>query len=236
MQHEPVHRKYHHNQLTFGLLYAWTRELRAAALPRRGRPRQGLARSARCPATTGSGSPTCGCSTRFMWAYPGKKLLFMGGEFGQSREWNHDRSLDWHLLEAGPYHRGAPAAGRDLNRVYRARAALHEVDFEPAGFEWMDCTDWEQSVVAFCRFARGPGAARGLRVQLHARSPARATGSACRARATTARCSTPTARATAAATSATRGGVVERAGRPGTASRTRWPDPPAPGRALALPA
>jgi 1,4-alpha-glucan branching enzyme len=90
----------------------------------------------------------------FMWAYPGKKLLFMGGEFGQRSEWNHDASLDWHLLEAGPYHRGLQRLVADLNRLYRAEPALHQLDFDPAGFQWMDCSDWEQSIVSFCRFAR----------------------------------------------------------------------------------
>jgi 1,4-alpha-glucan branching enzyme len=91
-----------------------------------------------------------------MWGHPGKKLLFMGGEFGQTREWSHDASLDWHLLEMGPHHRGLQALIRDLNRLYRAEPALHQVDFEPAGFQWMDCSDAEQSVVAFVRRARDP--------------------------------------------------------------------------------
>ena len=89
-----------------------------------------------------------------MWAYPGKKLLFMGGEIGQSDEWSHERGLDWWLLDSGPYHRGVQHLVKDLNGVYRHEPALWEVDFEPAGFQWMDCTDWEQSIVTFCRFAR----------------------------------------------------------------------------------
>jgi len=90
----------------------------------------------------------------FMWAYPGKKLLFMGGEFGQSGEWNHDHSLDWHLLDMGPYHRGLQRLVADCNRLYRAEPSLHEQDCEQAGFAWMDCSDAEQSVVTFARFAR----------------------------------------------------------------------------------
>jgi 1,4-alpha-glucan branching enzyme len=93
----------------------------------------------------------------FMWAHPGKKLLFMGGEFGQRREWNHDQSLDWHLLGDGPYHRGVMDLVRDLNRLHRSEPALHELDAEPAGFAWMDCADAEQSVVSFVRRARDPG-------------------------------------------------------------------------------
>jgi 1,4-alpha-glucan branching enzyme len=89
-----------------------------------------------------------------MWAYPGKKLLFMGGEIAQSGEWDHERSLDWHLLDAGPYHRGVQHLVADLNRLYRSEPALHERDAEPEGFRWMDCSDWEQSVISFVRFAR----------------------------------------------------------------------------------
>jgi 1,4-alpha-glucan branching enzyme len=92
----------------------------------------------------------------FMWAYPGRKLLFMGGELAQSAEWSHDRSLDWHLLESGPYHEGVRRLVADLNRVYRAERALHELDSDPATFRWMDCADADQSVIAFCRFARDP--------------------------------------------------------------------------------
>jgi 1,4-alpha-glucan branching enzyme len=90
----------------------------------------------------------------FMYGHPGKKLLFMGGEFGQSREWNHDRSLDWHLLESGPYHGGLQRLVRDLNRLHRSEPALHELDSDPAGFQWIDGSDWEQSVVSFVRRAR----------------------------------------------------------------------------------
>jgi 1,4-alpha-glucan branching enzyme len=90
----------------------------------------------------------------FMWAYPGRKLLFMGSEFGQRAEWSHDRSLDWHLLDEGPYHRGVQRLVADLNRFYRGEPALHELDSEPDGFRWMDCADADQSVVTFCRFAR----------------------------------------------------------------------------------
>jgi 1,4-alpha-glucan branching enzyme len=92
----------------------------------------------------------------FMYGHPGKKLLFMGGEFGQRREWNHDRSLDWHLLDAGPFHRGLQRLVRDLNHLHRDEPALHELDAEPAGFEWIDGSDAEAGVVAFVRRARRP--------------------------------------------------------------------------------
>ena len=156
VRYDPVHRRFHHNQLTFGMLYAWSEHF---VLP-----------LSHDEVVHGKGSllgKMPGDEWRrfanlrmlygFMWAYPGRKLLFMGGEFGQSSEWNHDKSLDWHLLDAGPYHRGVQRLVADLNRLYRAEPALHQQDSEPAGFAWMDCADADQSVVAFCRFARDGG-------------------------------------------------------------------------------
>ncbi len=86
----------------------------------------------------------------YMYAQPGKKLLFMGGEFGQWDEWYHEKSLDWHLLEYPP-HEGVKRWVEDLNRVYRQEPALYELDFDAAGFQWIDCTDVDHSVVSFLR-------------------------------------------------------------------------------------
>jgi 1,4-alpha-glucan branching enzyme len=86
----------------------------------------------------------------FMWGHPGKKLLFMGGEFGQYREWNHDTGLDWHLLQY-PLHAGVQTLIRDLNRAYRAIPALYERDSEPAGFTWLVGNDRDNSVFAWAR-------------------------------------------------------------------------------------
>jgi 1,4-alpha-glucan branching enzyme len=86
----------------------------------------------------------------FMWTHPGKKLVFMGGEFAQEREWNHDRSLDWHLTD-DPRHRGVQALVRDLNHLYRDAPALHVRDCDPAGFEWINASDADQSVLAYMR-------------------------------------------------------------------------------------
>jgi 1,4-alpha-glucan branching enzyme len=91
----------------------------------------------------------------YMYSHPGKKLMFMGCEFGQRREWNYDASLDWHLLNE-PLHAGLSQFVEDLNRTYAAEPALHQVDFEPSGFEWIDCNDSENSVVSFIRRARNP--------------------------------------------------------------------------------
>ncbi len=155
MRHDPVHRKYHHNRLTFGLLYAWTENFvlplshdevvygKASLLHKM--PGDDWQRFANLRALYA-----------FMWAYPGKKLLFMGGEFGQSSEWNHDQSLEWWLLEAGPHHRGLKALVADLNRVYCTEPALHQRDSDAVGFAWMDCDDSEQSAISFCRFAKDP--------------------------------------------------------------------------------
>jgi 1,4-alpha-glucan branching enzyme len=90
-----------------------------------------------------------------MYAHPGKKLMFMGCEFGQWREWNHDASLDWHLLD-DPMHRGLQQWVRDLNAVYRQEPSLHQVDFEAAGFSWIDCNDNENSIVSLIRRAKDP--------------------------------------------------------------------------------
>jgi len=91
----------------------------------------------------------------YMFGHPGKKLLFMGGEFGQTREWDHDFSLDWHLSQYPP-HRGLQRLVADLNRLYREEASLHELDVAPEGFSWIDCNDHDNSVVSLLRRARDP--------------------------------------------------------------------------------
>jgi 1,4-alpha-glucan branching enzyme len=156
LRHEPVHRKYHHNQLTFGMLYAWSENF-VLPLSHDEVVHGKGSLIAKMPGDDWQRFANLRLLYAFMWAYPGKKLLFMGGEFGQSNEWNHDRSLDWHLLGRGPYHRGLQHLVADLNRLYRAEPSLHQQDCEPAGFAWMDCSDAQQSIVAFARFARDRG-------------------------------------------------------------------------------
>jgi 1,4-alpha-glucan branching enzyme len=92
----------------------------------------------------------------YMYAQPGKKLVFMGGEFGQRREWAHDESLEWHLLDYAP-HQGIRKWVSDLNQLYRGEPALHEMDCDPAGFEWIDCNDSEASVLSFIRKGKSTG-------------------------------------------------------------------------------
>ena len=91
----------------------------------------------------------------YMWAHPGKKLLFMGQEIGQREEWNHDAGIPWEVLEFD-YHRKLQSLVIELNRIYRASPAMYEVDFHYSGFEWVDFHDWESSVIAFLRRAEDP--------------------------------------------------------------------------------
>jgi len=86
----------------------------------------------------------------YMYAHPGKKLVYMGGEFGQRSEWYHEQSLDWHLLDYGP-HKGVRQLTKDLNHLYCSYPAFFERDFDPAGFEWVHCDDWENSILTFIR-------------------------------------------------------------------------------------
>jgi len=149
MAHDPIHRKYHHNAMTFGLLYAFTERF---VLPLSHDEVVYGKRSllGRMPGDTWQRFANLRAYFGFMWSSPGKKLLFMGGEFGQEREWNHDAQLDWHLLD-DPLHRGVQRLVRDLNRIYRGEPALHRRDADPAGFAWTVVHDAEASVFAYLR-------------------------------------------------------------------------------------
>ena len=148
---DPVHRRYHHDQLTFSLIYAFSENFvlplshdevvhgKGSLLGRM--PGDPWQRRANLRALYG-----------YMWAHPGKKLLFMGGELGQEHEWSSDGSLDWHLLERAE-HAGIQELVRDLNLRYRDEPALWEVDFEPSGFRWLEANDADANVIAFARFA-----------------------------------------------------------------------------------
>jgi len=155
MSNDPVHRKHHHNSLTFGLLYAWHENFILPLSHDEVVHGKGSLHR-KMPGDDWQKFANLRAFYAFMYGHPGKKLLFMGGEFGQTSEWYHEVSLDWHLLEMGPYHRGLQRLLRDLNALYRTQAALHQVDFDPAGFQWIDCNDWAASVVSFVRRARDP--------------------------------------------------------------------------------
>jgi len=154
MAQDPIHRKYHHNDLTFGLLYAF-RENFVLPLSHDEVVHGKGSLVGKMPGDRWQRFANLRAYYGFMWTHPGKKLLFMGGEFAQQHEWNHDTSLDWHLL-GDPLHRGVQRAVRDLNRLYRELPALHELDTEPDGFQWIDAGDAEQSTLAYMRRSRDP--------------------------------------------------------------------------------
>jgi 1,4-alpha-glucan branching enzyme len=149
-QQDPVYRRYHHHELTFSLLYAFSENY---VLP-----------LSHDEVVHGKGSlygkmaggdhwqklANLRTLYAYMWAHPGKKLIFMGGELAQKDEWSHERSLDWHLLES-PEHAGIQSLVRDLNRLYRAEPALYELDSDPAGFWWLEPNDADNNVIAFAR-------------------------------------------------------------------------------------
>ena len=149
---DPVFRKHHHNQLTFSLWYAFNENF-VLPLSHDEVVHGKGALIGKMPGDEWQQFANLRLLYGCMWTHPGKKLLFMGGEFGQRREWQHDESLEWHVLQY-PLHAGVQRWIEDLNRFYRAEGALHQDDFSPAGFEWVDCSDWEQSVVAFLRKGR----------------------------------------------------------------------------------
>jgi 1,4-alpha-glucan branching enzyme len=157
-QTDPLFRSGNHNALTFGFLYAWSENfilpfshdevvhMKGALLNKM--PGDEHQKFANLRALYG-----------YMWAHPGKKLLFMGGEFAQWREWNETESLDWHLVNK-PLHEGVQTLVRDLNQVYGGHAALWEVDAEPSGFQWIDADNAAENIVSFIR--RAPGTDREL--------------------------------------------------------------------------
>ncbi|HEU4626192.1 MAG TPA: 1,4-alpha-glucan branching protein GlgB [Steroidobacteraceae bacterium] len=153
-QTDPIYRKYNHNALTFSLWYAFTENF---VLP-----------LSHDEVVHGKGSlvgkmngdewqqfANLRLLFGYMWGHVGKKLLFMGGEFGQRREWQHDESLEWHVLQY-PYHAGVRQWLRDLNAFYKQTPAMYQRDFTPEGFEWIDCNDSENSTLAFLRKGHSP--------------------------------------------------------------------------------
>ena len=154
MSLDPIHRKYHHNDLSFGLLYAFHENFilplshdemvhgKGSLIGKMSGDRWQRFANLRAYFT-------------FMWTHPGKKLLFMGGEFAQEREWNHDIGLDWQLL-GEPLHEGVRRLVRDLNRLYRSTPALHRLDCEPEGFHWIDVANAAESIISYLRRGRDP--------------------------------------------------------------------------------
>jgi 1,4-alpha-glucan branching enzyme len=149
---DPIHRRHHHGQITFGLHYAFSENF---ILPLSHDEVVHGKRSllGRMPGDNWQRFANLRAYYAFMYGHPGKKLMFMGCEFGQEREWSHDHSLDWHLLD-NPKHAGLHSLIRDLNKLYRDLPALHELDCDPAGFEWLMMHDADRSVFAWLRKGR----------------------------------------------------------------------------------
>lgn len=154
-QREPVHRRFHHDELTFAMVYAYSERY---VLPLSHDEVVHGKRSllGRMPGDRWQQLANLRALYAFMWAHPGKQLLFMGGEFAQEHEWDHERALDWHLLDQ-PGHRGVQSLVRDLNRRYRAEPALWTGDDTPGTFAWLEGTDADLNVFAFVRHDQGGG-------------------------------------------------------------------------------
>jgi 1,4-alpha-glucan branching enzyme len=152
MQEDPVHRRHHHDRLTFSLVYAFNENFVLPLSHDEVVHGKGSLIN-RQPGDTWHQAAGLRLLLGYQWTHPGKQLLFMGGEFGQRREWTHEGELEWFVLQY-PEHAGIQRWVRDLNHAYRREAALWQVDFEPAGFQWVEGGDAMNSVVAFLRRAR----------------------------------------------------------------------------------
>ena len=155
MRRAPIHRSHHHGELTFRMLYAWNENF-VLPLSHDEVVHGKGSLLGKMPGDDWQKFANLRLLYGAMWTQPGKKLLFMGGEIGQWSEWDHDASLDWHLLDRAP-NRGLQRWVRDLNTTYRAERALHQLDCEPAGFAWIDSNDHAQSTLSWLRRSRDPG-------------------------------------------------------------------------------
>src|ERR1700758_1498275 len=152
-QQEPIYRRYHHHELTFSLMYAFSENFILPLSHDEVVHGKGSLYDKMAGGDKWQKLANLRALYAYMWAHPGKKLLFMGGELAQYSEWSSERSLDWHLLEK-PEHAGVQALVRDLNRLYRSEPALYELDSDPAGFWWLEPNDADANVVAFARQSR----------------------------------------------------------------------------------
>jgi 1,4-alpha-glucan branching enzyme len=154
IREDPVHRRWHHGQITFSMLYAFTENFILPFSHDEVVHGKGSMLS-KMPGDVWQKFATLRALYGYMYGHPGKKLLFMGAEFGQWREWNHDASLDWHLLDEVT-HDALRRWVQDVNHAYQRERSLHEIDFDPSGFRWIDCQDLENSVISMIRRARDP--------------------------------------------------------------------------------
>ena len=149
-RHEPVHRKYHQNDLTFAMLYHHNENF-VLPLSHDEVVHGKGSLIGRMPGDDWQKFANLRALLGYQWLFPGKKLLFMGGEIGQRAEWNENAQLDWWLLDAGPFHRGLQQFVADLNQLYAGAPGLWQADYDYAGFSWIDCNDRENSVLSFLR-------------------------------------------------------------------------------------
>ncbi|MBI5740893.1 MAG: 1,4-alpha-glucan branching protein GlgB [Nitrospirae bacterium] len=149
---DPLFRKYHHDQLTFSIWYSFSENFMLPLSHDEVVHGKG-ALIGKMPGDEWQRSANLRMLFGYMYGHPGKKLLFMGGEFSQWKEWDHEESLEWHALNY-PFQRGVQKWVTDLNYLYRNEPALHELDFSKEGFEWIDCHDWEESTISFIRKGR----------------------------------------------------------------------------------
>jgi 1,4-alpha-glucan branching enzyme len=155
---DPIYRRYHHNNLTFGFLYAWSENFILPLSHDEVVHGKGSLID-KMPGDRWQKFANLRAFYAYMWAHPGKKLLFMGGEFGQFSEWSHARSLDWHLTQWADHWR-LQSLVKDLNERYQAEPALWEADVDSSGFQWIDANNTDDNVIAFLRSA--PSAKRQL--------------------------------------------------------------------------
>ena len=228
LSHDPIYRQFHHNLMTFSMIYAYSENFILPLSHDEVVHGKGSL-VGKMPGDEWRKFAGLRALLAYMWAHPGKQLLFMGSEFGQVSEWSADNGLDWWVLEYGP-HAGVQRLSRDLNAVYRSTPALWELDTAPEGFSWIDANDAQGNVLSFLRYAARSGPGQTSR---RASSPAwptsprcrtSATASACPRRAAGARSSTPTRPTTAAPAPAT-WAPSRPSPNPGTAARPRPPSP-----------
>ncbi len=152
---DPIYRRYHHNQLTFSIWYAFSENFMLPLSHDEIVHGKG-ALIGKMPGDEWQRLANLRLLFGYMYGHPGKKLLFMGGEFGQCKEWNHDESLEWHVLQY-PHHQGVQKWIKDLNYFYKTEPVMYELDFSIDGFEWIDSHDWEQSIISFIRKGKNTG-------------------------------------------------------------------------------
>ena len=151
---DPIHRQYHQNDLTFAMLYHHNENF-ILPLSHDEVVHGKSSLNGRMPGDDWQKFANLRALLAYQWLFPGKKLLFMGGEFGQSNEWDANAQLDWRLLDAGPFHRGLQKFMEDLNKLYAAERGLWHGDYDNDGFYWLDCTDQSNSVLSFVRQEAG---------------------------------------------------------------------------------